>query len=135
VLLEHFGQVDYTGIDIVPEMITHAAKKYPRARFLCRDLSAEALDETFDYVMISGPFNNAMPDADDFLRELITLAFRYCTRGLAFNFLSSHVNFTEPEMAYHDPAHVLDFCIRRLTRKVVLHHHYERVDVAVFAFR
>jgi SAM-dependent methyltransferase len=135
VLIEQFGQVDYTGIDIVPEMIHHAAPKYPRARFLCRDLSTEGLEETFDYVLISGPFNNAMPDADGFLCELVTLAFKYCTRGLAFNFISSHVNFRDPEMAYHDPAQVLDFCIRNLTRKVVLLHHYERVDVAVFAYR
>jgi hypothetical protein len=30
---------------------------------------------------------------------------------------------------------VLDFCIRNLTRKVLMHHHYERVDVAVFVYR
>jgi SAM-dependent methyltransferase len=134
-LVKRFGQVDYTGVDLVPEMITHAAKKYPRARFLCRDLSTEAIDETFDYVMISGPFNNAIPDAEGYLRELLTLAFKYCTRGLAFNFISSHVNFIDREMAYHDPAQALDFCIRNLTRKVVLQHHYERVDVAIFAYR
>jgi hypothetical protein len=38
-------------------------------------------------------------------------------------------------MAYHDPAEVLDFCIRNLARKVVLEHHYERVDVVVFVYR
>ena len=46
-----------------------------------------------------------------------------------------HVNFTSPGMAYHDPTEVLDFCIRSLSPKVSLHHHYERVDVAVFVYR
>src|SRR5438270_3188282 len=59
-LIEKFGQLDYTGIDLVPETIDFAAKKYPRARFLCRDLSTNGLDETFDYVLASVIFNNAM---------------------------------------------------------------------------
>src|SRR5438132_2073080 len=134
-LIEKFGQLDYTGIDLVPEMVACAAQKYPCAPFLCRDISKDTLAENFDYVLASVVFNNAMPDCDAYMREYLALAFKHCTLGLGFNFISSHVNFTDPEMAYHDPAEVLDFCIRHLTRKVVVHHHYERVDVAVFAYR
>jgi trans-aconitate methyltransferase len=134
-LLERFGDVDYTGIDIVPEMVQYAARKFPRARFLCQDLATDGIDGTFDYVLSSGVFNNAMPDCGGFMRELLMEGFKHCRLGMAFNFTSTHVNFTDAEMAYHDPAEILDFCIRNLTRKVVMHHHYERVDVAVFAYR
>jgi SAM-dependent methyltransferase len=134
-LIEKFGQLDYTGIDLVPEMIQHAANKYPRVRFLCRDLFTDPLDETFDYVLASVVFNNAMSDCDGYMRDLLSAAFAHCKIGLGFNFLSTHVNFTDPEMAYHDPAEVLDFCIRKLARKVVMEHHYERVDVVVFVYR
>ncbi len=134
-LFEKFGQLDYTGIDLVSEMVDFAAQKYPWARFLCRDLFADPLDETFDYVLISTVFNCAFSGGDEYLKELLTLAFKYCTRGLGFNFLSTYVNFTDPEMAYYDPAQVLNFCIGNLTPKVVMHHHYERVDVSVFAYR
>ena len=134
-LIERFGELDYTGIDIVPEMIAHAARKYPAARFLCSDLSIESPDDPFDYVLISTVFNKKLPNNDGFMRELLTLAFKYCKLGLGFNFLSTHVNYSEEEMAYFDPAQVLDFCICNLTRKIVMHHHYERVDVAVFAYR
>jgi len=133
-LIEKFGELKYTGIDIVPEMVAFAAKKYPRARFLCRDLSTDSLDEKFDYVLISTVFNKAIPDSRNFMRELLTVGFKYCTLGLGFNFISTYVNYSQREMAYFDPAEVLDFCIRNLTRKVVIHHHYERVDVAVFAY-
>src|SRR5438128_2131737 len=128
-LVEKFGQLDYTGIDLVAEMVDHAMKKYPRARFLCQDLFAQPLEETFDYVLISTVFNYAMPGSGEHMRELLTHAFKYSTRGIGFNFLSTFVNFTDPEMAYYDPGQVLDFCIQNLTRKVVIHHHYERVDV------
>src|SRR6266849_3227319 len=59
-LVEKFGELDYTGIDLVREMVDFAAKKYPRARFLCRDLFADDLAETLDYVFISTVFNYAM---------------------------------------------------------------------------
>jgi SAM-dependent methyltransferase len=134
-LLERFGQLDYTGIDLVPEMIDYAAMKFPRARFLCQDLFKDSLGETFDYVLISGVFNNAVSDCGAYMRELLALAFQSCTLGLGFNFISAHVNFVEPELAYHDPVQVFDFCIQNLTRRLVIHHHYERADVAVFAYR
>ncbi len=134
-LIGKLGTLDYTGIDIVPETVAFAAKKYPRARFLCRDLSTEPLDENFDYVLISTVFNKAIPDCSGFMRELLPIAFQYCTLGMGFNFLSTHANYLEREMVYFDPAEVLDFCIRNLTRKIVMHHHYERIDVAVFAYR
>src|SRR5438445_308069 len=50
-LIAKFGHVDYTGIDIVPDVIDFASKKYPGARFLCRDLLTDNLSETFDYVL------------------------------------------------------------------------------------
>jgi len=134
-LVERFGHVDYMGVDIVPELISAAVRTHPHARFLCRDVLADPIDEIFDYVFISGMFNNAVPDCTGFLKEVITVAFRYCSQGLAFNFTSQFVNFREPEMAYHDPLEVLEYCLKTLTRKVVLHHHYERCDVAVFAYR
>src|SRR5438876_7277533 len=59
-LIEKFGDVDYTGIDLVREMVDFASKKHPGGRFLCRDLFAHELDETFDYVLISTVFNYAM---------------------------------------------------------------------------
>lgn len=37
-LLEQFGEVDYTGIVIVPELIAYATQAHPCARFLCRDI-------------------------------------------------------------------------------------------------
>ena len=134
-LTELFGKVDYTGIDIVPETIAYAAKKYPQARFECRDVRAEGIDATFDYVLLNEVFNNELADGEAYMKELLTTAFQHCARGLAFNFISTYVNFRDGERAYHDPLEVLDFCLKTLTRKVTLYHHYERCDVAVFAYR
>jgi SAM-dependent methyltransferase len=134
-LRERFPTARYEGIDIVPEMVAHASAKYPEVRFRAVDLLSQTVPERYDYVLLSVVFNNAIADPTGFLERLVTRAFSLCTRGLGFNFLSTRVNFSEPSMAYHDPARVLDYCLESLSRKVVLHHHYERCDVAVFVYR
>jgi SAM-dependent methyltransferase len=134
-LTDRFGVIDYTGVDIVPETVAYAAKKYPQARFQCRDVRAEGIEGTFDYVLLNEVFNNEIPDGEAYMRELLNVAFRYCARGLGFNFVSTYVNYRDGDRAYHDPVEVLDFCLRALTRKVTMQHHYERCDVVVFAYR
>ena len=134
-LLERFGHVIYTGMDIVPELVSAARQRYPGACFLCSDLSSDDIDETFDYVLVSGIFNNAIPNCTDFLKEMIATAFQHCSLGLGFNFISSYVNYHDTGMAYHNPVDILDFCLKNLSRKITMSHHYERCDVCVFAYR
>ncbi len=134
-LKQQHPTAEYQGIDIVPEMVACASAKYPDVRFRVANLLEQSVDESFDYVLMSVVFNNAVADPTGFLEALVSRAWERATRGLGFNFLSAHVNFTEDTMAYHDPARVLDFCVRRLSRRVRIEHHYERCDVAVFVYR
>jgi SAM-dependent methyltransferase len=135
VLMDRFGTVDYTGIDIVPETVAAAATKYPQARFQCRDVRTDGIDATFDYILLNEVFNNVLPDNEAYMKEVLTIAFRHCTRALAFNFISTYVNYRDGDRAYHDPLEILGFCLKTLTRKVTMYHHYERCDVAVFAYK
>ena len=132
---DRFPRAQYSGIDIVAEMVGRASEKYPEVSFRQHNLLIDPVPERYDYVLLSAVFNNAISEPTDFLQDLIEPAFALCRRGLGFNFLSTHVNFSEPTMAYHDPARVLDFCMSRLSRRVRLEHHYERCDVAVFVYR
>lgn len=134
-LLQRFGSVKYMGIDIVPELVDSAANRYQPASFACRDILSDGIDGSFDYVLISGMFNNAIPDCTSFLKKIITVAFQHCLEGLAFNFISSYVNFADPAIAYHNPLEVMKFCVENLSRKVTIQHHYERCDVAVFVYK
>lgn len=134
-LSDRFGEVEYMGIDIVSETVAFAAEHYPQARFKCHDILGNPLDEKFDYVLINSVFNNNIPDGEDFIQQLIVAGYEHCTQGMAFNFISTYVNFREVEMYYHDPVAIFDFCIQRLSRRVSIHHHYQKCDVAVFVYR
>jgi hypothetical protein len=119
----------------VPELIARAAETHPTASFICMDILKEKLAGRFDYVFISGVFNNAFPEVRRFLCDMILAAYGYCDKALGFNFTSSYVNSVHPEMAYHDPVDVFRYCLDQLSRKVSIHHHYERCDVAVYVYR
>ncbi len=134
-LKEKFDSVSYTGIDIVPELINYAKYKFPDADFHCLDLENVSFVNKFDYVLISGVFNNEIDNATDFLFNMITIAFEICEKGVGFNFTSKYVNRYDKGMAYHDPINVLKFILENLSKKVTLSHHYERCDVSVFVYR
>jgi SAM-dependent methyltransferase len=132
-------QITYTGIDLVEEVLHIARQKYGNARFFKHDIIAEPLEESFDYVFLNGVFNNnfynSQAELDDYMRSLLVAGFKHCRKGMAFNLISSYVNFADEEMAYHDPVELLRFCIEKLGRKVSLFHHYERCDVAIFVYK
>jgi SAM-dependent methyltransferase len=134
-LHQKFPRASYTGIDILPEMIETARSAHPDASFLCRDILADGLPERYDVVLLSTLFNNARPDAESFLRRMIGAAWAGCHQALGFNFISTHVGRRDDGMAYHDPAEVLRFSLDQLSPRTVLHHHYERCDVAMFVYR
>lgn len=125
----------YKGIDLVEGMIETAKKKYPEAEFEVRDIMKNPLSETeqYDYVFLCGVFNQGMET--EFMKKMLKEAFSYCKKGLAFNFISSYVNFYSEERSYHKPQEVFEFCVENLSRKIDMHHHYAKCDVSMFVYR
>ncbi|MBT6529564.1 MAG: class I SAM-dependent methyltransferase [Betaproteobacteria bacterium] len=128
---------DYTGVDIVPEFLDIARKKHPQHRF------GEMQDfekETFDWIMISGVFNNRMDDNLAFFRRNIAYLWDRCTRGLSFNLMSSWVDFEDPKLWYVRPEDVF-VILKSLTPFVAIRNDYLVKDIkvpyefAVYAYR
>ena len=131
-----FGEVDYTGIDIVPEFIDNARQLHHDAIFECRDIINAPFAQDFDFVFISGVFNSPFrEDSKQFMIELLNSAYQACKISVAFNFTSSYVNFTSPNHNYFDPDWVLLKVLSNLSRKVQMSHHYRNCDVAVCVSR
>lgn len=135
VIKARFPDVNYLGIDIVSGMVAEATHAYPSGRFVQRDVLADGIDGAFDYVLMSALFNDRASDPEEFLRSMTSIAFAHASSAIGFNFISSYVNEISDGLVYHDPAEVTEFVIENLTRRVSVFHHYERCDVAVFAYR
>jgi len=134
-LIEHFKNVDYTGIDIVPELINQCLEKYQGTNFQCIDLFEQSIDQKIDYVFISMVFNNVEMGHGDYFKKMISIAYDLCETGLAFNFTSNYKNFDSNNSISYDPSMMLDFCLNNITRHLSLNHNYEKCDVSMFLYK
>ncbi len=115
---------EYTGIDICPSMIETAREKFPEVRFELRDVLSDPLTEKFDYVFISGVFNNKVDDNWNLMTDILKILFQNVEKGLSFNGLSRFVDFADEDYFYADPMAVFQFCKENLSPQVTLKHDY-----------
>ncbi|WP_368634250.1 class I SAM-dependent methyltransferase [Kurthia gibsonii] len=123
--------VEYTGVDIVENMLEFASKKHPKHRFTTLD---KIENEVFDYILISGVFNNKTKRNKEFYEEIIKKLSGMCSKGLAFNMLSKYVDYYDEHLFYVYPEDVLSY-VKQITPFVTLRNEYQlKENVVPFEF-
>lgn len=119
----------YLGLDFLPEFVTSASTRFgsfPSVRFAQFDFNKDTIPTGFDYAVVSGAFNNRLADGSNLasmLRVISMLAENvYC--GVAFNGLSTHVEFTDDELFYVAPEYLFDQIREKICKFVSLRHDY-----------
>ena len=127
-LTDRFGDAlsGYRGYDVSEPMLA-AARAFaadPRAEFV----QATRVTEDADYSFVSGTFNVKFGASDaqwtEYVDSMVLDMAARSTRGLAFNLLTTDVDWREPHLYYGDPSHFLNFCRRHVSRNVTLLHDY-----------
>jgi len=132
----HMDQpMTYTGIDIVTEFLEVAKERHPSAEFIETDVFDLPENSEFDYVVSSQAFNNKLAHTDNWglVKDVLARCFKIAHKGMAFDFMSSHVDFREERLYYFDPCVVFDFC-KSLTKRVMLRHDYPLFEFCVYLF-
>lgn len=111
---------DYIGVDIVAEFFDHARRKHPNARF---GSWTEMKDEAFDYGFVSGVFNNRREDNESFYKDTLRELFARARKGLAFNMMSTYVDYFDDGLYYVKPEEVFAY-VKGLTPFVTLRNDY-----------
>lgn len=135
-LLKRYKEVDYTGVDIVPEFIAEARKLVPGGKFYEVDYFDKPLPEKFDVVIASGTLNSNVSDNMDYRKRAIKTMFEHAKTCLVFNMLGSHpqpANDPQSNIWYADSLEILSYCLS-LTRRVILRHHYHPRDFTIFMY-
>jgi|UPI00041C01CF 2-polyprenyl-3-methyl-5-hydroxy-6-metoxy-1,4-benzoquinol methylase len=111
---------EYTGIEIVPEMVATAQEKYPEITLMNVDITSEEIPQRFDFVVISGTLNilgSVAADAwEEFVYQLVQAAFHLSTIGLSFNGLTTYSTFRAEDLYYLSPEQTFGFIQRKLSR-------------------
>lgn len=130
---------NYTGIEIVPEMVTAAQKIHPQARILNLDFLDPGFQERFDFVVLSGTFNipgsTAAPEWEKFLYDMIGCMFDRADVAISFNALTTYTTFRSEALFYMNPEKVLSFIQNRLSRFYCISSAYPLFEHTYTVFR
>lgn len=109
----HGVAIDYTGIDLSPDLLDVARQRHPGATFHCADLAdyCAAHPNEFDWLILSGALNEQLGDEGDYARRIIKLMWSRCRKGVAFNLLDWRHPPTRScwDLQSHDPSTILDY--------------------------
>lgn len=115
---------EYVGYDIASEAVEVARRTHDAGRFEVLNLLAEPVEERFDYVLVSGVFNNLLTDNRGYFESISEKLMAQADRGFAFNMLSRFVDYFDEGLYYEDPMYAFRFCKERLSSSVTLRHDY-----------
>ncbi len=111
----------YHGVDIVTDFFEIARQNVPKGKFSHPD---ELGSDCFDVAIISGVFNNRRRGNRVFWHNTVASLFDRCGIGVAFNLMSTYVDYRDPELFYEEPEAALRFIKKHVTPHVSLMHDY-----------
>jgi len=130
-------EVDYTGLDLSPELIEKARTMHARARFHSGDIfDLESKPEAFDWVVLSGTLNWQLDDGGDYARRVIRQMFELCRKGVAFNMLNSRYwkGRTMHGLVAFDADELLAYC-KTISPNCTLRTDYLDNDFTIYMYR
>lgn len=108
---QRFKGVHYTGLDLVPEFLESAARKYAgrsNCQFVQGDFAKMALPRV-DYVLASGALGYKTRDLTYYTR-CIHRFYRTADKGVGFNMLDASAFPDHPLLTGHNREEILAFC-------------------------
>lgn len=144
-LTKRYENVQYKGVDIMPEFIVNGHKLYPHLDLETHDFHAltktvSYSDIKFDVVLASGVLNSNYGNVKknmNYRRKSIKKMFSLTDNCFAFNMLGSHPqpkNKRDSNVWYEDSLEILKYCMT-LTKKVVFRSNYHSLDFTVFMYK
>ncbi len=129
---ERRGQsLDYTGIDLSPDLLRKAMQLHPDATLLEGDLFDLSPDnDRFDWVILSGALNENLEDEGNYTYRVIARMFELCQKGIAFNLLDARF-IQAYDLQSHQPREILKYC-HSLCTNCELHDSYLQNDFTVY---
>jgi SAM-dependent methyltransferase len=135
-----YGNIRYVGLDISGKYLDAARIRQPNQELILMDvLESDAALPEFDYIVMNGLFNYrgaiSYGDMVDYWQRLMTVVYRHCRRGLAFNAMSTVVDWERDDL-FHLPFDTMArFVTAHLSRHFVIRHDYPAYEYTTFVYR
>lgn len=131
--------ISYQGIDLSQPMIDAARTRHPSAAFSVRDILVDPLSaQSVDYVVMNGVLTEkrelTFEAMEDFAFNIITAAFQSARIGIAFNVMSTIVDWQRDDL-FHWPFERMIACVSQLTPHFVIRADYGLREYTTYLFR
>lgn len=128
-----FNVSKFYGYDISKEMLSEAAKIVPSNVWVPR--CEVVVKDKVDYSIVSGTFNvmfdSSEEEWDKYIKDKVSELLEHSKKGVAFNLLTSFVDWKAKDLYYADPTKYFNFC-KSLSRYVTLIHDYPLYEWTIY---
>ena len=127
-------EVDYTGIDISPDLIEVAKKNHQDTSLFVGELhDGQFKARSFDWILLSGALNEPYQDQGKYTKKTIKEMYRLCRKGVAFNLLNANA-VKAFDLQSFQPNEILEFC-QTLSPECKLRTDYLDNDFSIYMFK
>ena len=119
----------YTGVDLVPELLQEARERYgcsTEAAFDCLDISGQSCQIKADMAVALGIFNHKVRQGNlEFIGTMLEAMWNCSARVVVCDFLStsSEIERRKDNLYYADPRVIYEIA-SRYSRRIMIHHSY-----------
>lgn len=129
----------YSGIDIAANMVEWARKNYPNNEFCLGDILKTDFNKKYDYVICNGILTQKLETPglimDVFAHKLIKRLYDLCNIGIAFNVMTTKVNYFSNNLYYRNPVELFAWCISEISPHIKIDHSYPLYEYTVYVYR
>jgi len=140
ILRRELNHIRYAGLDISEKFIDLCRRKFPDVPYFCLDILAGGGElPEFDYVIMNGVFTVkhtlSFAEMREHFQSMLSAAYAKTKIGLAFNVMSSHVDWERDDL-FHLPLDTMAaFVVKTFGRDFVIRNDYGLYEYTTYLYR
>ena len=126
----------YYGIEIQPDLLEMAKKKYPTLSIRNLDILSNSFNEQYDLVIACGIFSEKLQYTDQFkyLQLMIEKMFLLSNVGVVADFLSDLVDFKN-EISFHPTVEEISKIAKIISKRFLISHNYLPYEFSISLYK
>lgn len=140
ILANRLNHIEYAGLDISEKFISLSRDKYPGTKYYCMDvLNTSTQLPVFDYVVLNGVFTEKQElshaEMWEYFKRMLPRIFEFTGRGLAFNVMSSHVDWERDDLFHLPMDKLAAFLVKDISRDFIIRNDYRLYEYTTYVYR
>ncbi len=127
---------NYTGLDMIQEMVDASNSRFGKETAILGDLNSIPEKTKYDYTIASGTFNLKLGKSHEewqtFFYENLKKMFELSEKGIVFNCMTEHVDWTYDRLYYPSISELTKFINKNLSRNFVIDHSYQLFEITLY---